>query len=151
MVAERMRTQALPRSEVRFSRRAVREATAWGDTQLRVHLERLVALEYLLVHRGSRGQSFVYELLYDGDGSAAPYRSGLIDVATMATSRGSDPENAGPSRPARGINAAASRPAEPPARPSGATPVAPPSLPPRKTHVTGTSVPPSYPSPSRGA
>ena len=30
--------------------------TGWSDTQLRVHLERLVDLEYLLVHRGGRGQ-----------------------------------------------------------------------------------------------
>jgi hypothetical protein len=37
--------------------------TRWGETQLRIHLDRLVALEYLLVHRGGRGQSFVYELL----------------------------------------------------------------------------------------
>ena len=29
---------------------------------------RLVELEYLLVHRGGRGQSFVYELLYGGEG-----------------------------------------------------------------------------------
>ena len=151
MVAERMQTEALPRSEVRFSRREVRDATAWGDTQLRVHLERLVAMEYLLVHRGSRGQSFVYELLYDGDGGAAPYLSGLIDVATMATSRGSEVENAGASRPARGINAAASRSVETPASPSVATPAAPPSIPPRQTHVLSPSVVPSYASSSRVA
>lgn len=147
MVAERVRIDAIPRSDVRFSRREVREATAWGDTQLRVHLERLVAMEYLLVHRGSRGQSFVYELVYDGDGSAVPYLSGLIDVATMATSRGSEGQNAGPSRPARGVNAAPSRPVETPPRPSAATSAASTVILPRKTHVTGTSMlAPSYPS-----
>lgn len=153
MVVERMQAGALPRSEVRFSRREVRDATAWGDTQLRVHLERLVAMEYLLVHRGSRGQSFVYELVYDGDGSAVPYLSGLIDVATMATSRGSAVENAGSSRPARGVNAAPSRPLETPPRPSAATPAASTVIPPRQTHVMGTSPSalPSYPSSSRVA
>jgi len=151
MVATRMQTEALPRSDVRFSRREVRDATAWGDTQLRVHLERLVAMEYLLVHRGSRGQSFVYELLYDGDGGAAPYLSGLIDVATMATSRGAESENAGSSRPAHGINAAASRSVETPASPSVATPAVPPSIPPHKTHVLSPSVVPSYASSSRVA
>jgi DNA primase len=139
MVATRMQVDALPRSEVRFSRREARDATAWGDTQLRVHLERLVAMEYLLVHRGQRGQSFVYELLYDGDGSAAPYLSGLIDAATMATSRGSNPKSAGPSRAAGGINAAPARMAEMPISPNEATPAADPSLPSRKTHLMGPS------------
>jgi DNA primase len=151
MVDERMRIQAIPRSEIRFSRREVREATAWGDTQLRVHLDRLVAMEYLLVHRGQRGQSFVYELLYDGDGSAAPYLSGLIDAATMATSRGSEPENAGSSRPARGGNAATSRSVENAANPSVATSLANPARTPRSTHVISAPTVPSYPSSSRVA
>jgi hypothetical protein len=73
---------------VRFTRKDLRAATGWGDTQLRVHLERLVSLEYLIVHRGQR---FDYELLYDGDGGAAPHLSGLIDVATITNSRGRDP------------------------------------------------------------
>ena len=57
--------QGLARADVRFTRREVREASGWegADTQLKVHLGRLVELEYLLVHRGGRGQSFVYELL----------------------------------------------------------------------------------------
>jgi hypothetical protein len=46
-----------------------------------VHLGRLVELEYLIVHRGARGQSFVYELVYDGKGrDGAPFVSGLIDA-----------------------------------------------------------------------
>lgn len=153
MVTARMQSEALPRSEVRFSRREVRDTTAWGDTQLRVHLERLVAMEYLLVHRGSRGQSFVYELLYDGDGGAAPYLSGLIDVATMATSRGSESENAGSSRPARGINAAASRSVETPASPSVARSVENHPASSRQTHImsANASAASSYPSSSRVA
>jgi DNA primase len=146
MVEARMQTDALPRSEVRFSRRDVREATAWGDTQLRIHLDRLVAMEYLLVHRGQRGQSFVYELLYDGDGGAAPYLSGLIDATTMATSRGSEPENAGPTRPARGVNAAASRSVENPADVSTPTPLANPVRTTRNMHVNGAAPVTSYPS-----
>jgi hypothetical protein len=61
----------LDRSDYRFSRRLVREHTHWSYEQLRVHLGRLVELEYLLVHRGGRGQSFSYELLYDGTDSTA--------------------------------------------------------------------------------
>lgn len=80
-VTERCQSLAMNRSDFRFSRRDVREATGWGNTQLKVHLHRLEELEYLLVHRGGRGQSFVYELLYDGDAEReAPHLSGLIDV-----------------------------------------------------------------------
>jgi hypothetical protein len=116
MVAERSQTQSLPRAEIRLTRREVRSLTGIGDTQLRLHLERLTALEYLLVHRGSRGQSFVYELLYDGQGKdGQPFVPGLIDVEglraalTSATSRGGEPRFAGPSRPQRGANAGRSR------------------------------------------
>jgi len=54
------------REGLRFSRREVREATAWGHTQLKVHLRRLEELEYLIVHRGGRGQGYVYELNWAG-------------------------------------------------------------------------------------
>lgn len=60
--------QGLAANELRFSRRDVREETRWSVEQLRVHLGRLVELEYLIPHRGKRGQSFEYELLYDGEG-----------------------------------------------------------------------------------
>jgi energy-coupling factor transporter ATP-binding protein EcfA2 len=62
-----MRERRQERSAVRFTRREVRAEAGMTDTALRVHLERLVTLEYLLVHRGQRGQSFVYELLYAGE------------------------------------------------------------------------------------
>jgi len=90
-----MQASADRAADYRFSRREVREVTGWGDTQLRLHLGRLEELEYLLAHRGGRGQSFVYELAFavEGDGSK-PVMAGLIDVeklegtSTMATSRG---------------------------------------------------------------
>ena len=117
LVERECRAQQMPRAAYRFSRRAVREYTGLSDTQLRVHLERLTQLEYLLVHRGVRGQSFVYELLFDGPAqSEAPHLSGLIDVAMIATttvsSRGSDPHLAGSTRGRSGPNAVGSRPAE---------------------------------------
>jgi hypothetical protein len=76
---------------------------------VRVHLERLTQLEYVLVHRGMRGQTFEYELLYDGNGSGDPHLSGLLDVTTMRTSRGETPLFAGPSRPQCAPNAAGSQ------------------------------------------
>jgi hypothetical protein len=69
------------RRDFRFSRRDVRQATGWGNTQLKLHLARLEEMEYLLVHRGDRGQSYVYELLYEGQGTdGKPFLMGLIDV-----------------------------------------------------------------------
>ena len=84
LVADRVTAQSIARTDIRFTRRELREATGWGDTQLKLHLSRLAELEYLLVHRAERGQGHVYELLYDGDGSAAPHLSGLIDPAALA-------------------------------------------------------------------
>jgi DNA primase len=116
MVRERGEQMKIARADYRFSRREVREHTRWGDTQLRVHLDRLVDLEYVLVHRGGRGQSFVYELLYDGQGKdGKPFVPGLIDVQTLRatpttkSSRGDEGEFAGSSRPQRGPVAGGSR------------------------------------------
>jgi DNA primase len=76
--------QQMKRADYRFSRRSLRETTRWGDTQLKIHLARLVELEYLIVHRGGRGQSFEYELVFDGElAGDARHASGLIDVAAL--------------------------------------------------------------------
>lgn len=83
VTAECTRT-AMTRSDYRFSRRDVREATGWGDTQLKVHLSRLEEMEYLIVHRGGRGQSFVYELAFERQAdSAKPVLPGLIDIEKL--------------------------------------------------------------------
>jgi DNA primase catalytic core len=63
--------EKIERTEYRFSRRDVRAFTRWSDSQLKRHLGRLEDLEYLIVHRGGRGQSFVYELFFEGGADAA--------------------------------------------------------------------------------
>lgn len=74
----------LSRTEYRFSRRDVREYAGWSDFQIKMHMHKLEELEYVLVHRGGRGQSFVYELLYDGQGQdGKPFLMGLIDVESL--------------------------------------------------------------------
>ena len=100
---------AMDRADVRFTRREVREATGWGATQTRIHLDRLVELEYVAVHRGGRGQGFVYELSYDGQGKdGQPFLIGLASAeslradATTPTWRGQKGDLAGGSRPADG-------------------------------------------------
>jgi DNA-binding transcriptional ArsR family regulator len=123
--------QAADRRDVRFSRRELREATGIGDTQLRLHLDRLVELEYVLARREGAGGRFVYELVYDGAGQdGRPFVPGLIDVERLrgiATTRevavvtselaGSSAEVAGRSRAERGPMAGGSRSSEIPADP----------------------------------
>lgn len=84
MVDEACRVQAMPRAAHRFSRRDVREYAGWSDFQVKMHMHKLEELEYVLVHRGGRGQSFVYELLYDGGGRDGKlFLMGLIDPDTL--------------------------------------------------------------------
>jgi DNA primase len=86
-VTHECKRRHIERSELRFSRKTIREVTRWGDTQLKVHMHRLEEMEYLLVHRGGRGQSFVYELLFDGRAAGADtYLHGLIDVVRLSRS-----------------------------------------------------------------
>jgi DNA primase catalytic core len=100
-VAAECQRRKMERSDYRFSRRDVRAHTGWGDTQLKIHLHRLEELEYLLVHRGGRGQSFVYELVFarQGDGGK-PTLPGLIEVEKLGAEplpkRGYDEKKSGP-------------------------------------------------------
>jgi hypothetical protein len=112
MVAERCAERKRERPDVLFSRRELRECIGWGDTQLRVHLERLVSLEYLITHRGSVGQTFVYELVYDGAGKdGSRFLPGLLDVERLraANLAGVNADLAGASRAESGPFAAGSR------------------------------------------
>ena len=96
MVTAECKRQKMERSDYRFSRRDVREATGWGDTQLKTHLHRIEELEYLLIHRGGRGQSMVYELVFTRpkDGGK-PVLGGLIDVEKLSKN-GYDGKKSGP-------------------------------------------------------
>jgi DNA primase catalytic core len=74
--------QGLARSQVRFTRRELRDATGHGDTQLKLHLARLEDHEYLIVHR--TGTRFHYELAFTGDVHDTHRQLiGLVDVATL--------------------------------------------------------------------
>uniref|UniRef100_A0A809DYU1 DNA primase n=1 Tax=Ralstonia solanacearum TaxID=305 RepID=A0A809DYU1_RALSL len=117
-VLERAQAQGVPRPEHRFTRKDVREATGWGDTQLKVHLARLAELEYLMVHRA--GQGYTYELLYDGDGGNVPYLSGLLDPARLYDGQRSG-NNDARSDTGRGAVGAGSAPGQ--AEPSPAMPI----------------------------
>jgi DNA primase catalytic core len=108
--------QSIEQSDYRFSRKQFRRYAGASDTQLRLHLSRLVEMEYLLVHQGGRGQSFVYELLYDDEGKdGSAFLMGLIDVkqlkntTTTQSSRGKTSENAGATRPQNGVKTGGAR------------------------------------------
>jgi hypothetical protein len=111
--------------DLRFTRREVREATGWGDTQLKLHLSRLESLEYLLVRRD--GARFVYELLWAGEGESdtetgtgKPFVMGLIDVAALkkqhydAERSGAEPDWSASGRGAVGGQSGLGRPAQSP-------------------------------------
>jgi DNA primase catalytic core len=83
MVSAECEKQNIAQADLRFSRRDVRTFTGWSDNQLKVHCMRLTELEYLLVHRGGRGQHLVYELLFNGGDHDHPQMMGLIDVEKL--------------------------------------------------------------------
>lgn len=90
---------AIPLDLVRFTRRQLREHLAaqgagWGDTQLKVHLARLVDLELVIVHRLESG-AFGYELTWkpptatgatNGYDSGQRFLAGLTDPKALAES-----------------------------------------------------------------
>ena len=76
--------QSVIREDHRFTRRAFREWIGWTDFQVRTHLDRLTDLEYVVVHRGHRGRSYLYELAYDGSGTdGSRFVVGLCDPASL--------------------------------------------------------------------
>lgn len=69
----------------RFTQREARTATGWSPPQVKRHMQRLHELEYILTHRGGRGQGFVYELIYQGEGGdGGKFLPGLITEEALA-------------------------------------------------------------------
>lgn len=84
MIRQHCKVDGLKQNDCRFTRKEIRAISGWGNTQIKIHFKRLEDLEYLLVHRGQRGQSFEYELLYDGDLQIDQARlMGLIDTEKL--------------------------------------------------------------------
>ena len=84
LVLEQAKQQQVPRHEVRFTRRQLRERCGMSTAAIRVHLERLVEMEYVRPAAGRNGMRFEYELLFDGAvDSSAPQMIGLIDVLSL--------------------------------------------------------------------
>jgi DNA primase catalytic core len=77
MVSSECQRLQIERMDYRFTRATVRQRTGWSDSQLKTHLHRLEELEYLALHRGASGQSFVYALNFEMDESGRPVLPGL--------------------------------------------------------------------------
>jgi DNA primase catalytic core len=113
-VVEACARLSMRRADFHFSRRSLREAIGWGDTQLKVHLARLMELEYLIAHRTRTG-GFDYELVYDTAGDDERLRfPGLADLDQLARDydgarSGSDDGRSGSGRPAVGPRSAGGR------------------------------------------
>jgi len=122
MVAEKCRASKMERADVLFRARQLREFTGWGNSQLHVHLSRLVDLEYVLTHRADHGQGNVYELVYDGQGKdGRRFLSGLLDTDKLRSGHDYDAKRPGvngdhpaPIRPVSGPHPGPIRPAENP-------------------------------------
>jgi len=95
-VAEQCAAKKIERDECHFRARQVREFTGWGNSQLHVHLQRLVELEYVIAHRADYGQGLVYELAYDGGGKdGRRFLPGLIDVDKLRAAHDYDAKRPG--------------------------------------------------------
>ena len=117
LVQETSTREQCPAADVHFTRRTVRDFTGWTDFQVRAHLAQLESLEYVIAHRGARGQLYVYALLYheerdrraSADRASPRFLMGLLDVETLrpydGDCEGSRVENEHRSSPARAAHA----------------------------------------------
>lgn len=73
-----------------FSRRELRERSGWSEYQVRVHMGKLEALDYVARRWGRQGKGCVYELLVDAGEPDDAWQIGLLDVEQLlARERGS--------------------------------------------------------------
>ena len=84
LVTAQCKQANLQRNHYHFSRRELRDYSHWSDTALKVHLARLVDMEYLVAHRIGRGSAFKYECLYDGEGKDGQvFLPGLLNIDAL--------------------------------------------------------------------
>ena len=102
--------RGVQRCDLHFSRRALREAISLGDSQLKLHLARLVELEYIVTHR-SKNNGFDYELVYDTANSGDTLRfPGLADIEALAHAYDAGQSGQSSAWPGSGRGVAGTRP-----------------------------------------
>jgi len=97
-VRQKSQAEELAIKDVRFTRRELREFTGWGNTQLKVHCQRLEDMEYLLTRGGGRGQLIEYRLLYDGQIDGEPVFLSSLNTQVNVKKSGANGEKSGLSR-----------------------------------------------------
>jgi hypothetical protein len=86
-IEDRSNVLGIKMTDFRFTRRMLRERVGWGQTQLRVHLARLVEMEYILAHRAGATTATSYELAWFGEGEdGSSFVVGLVEPATLTGS-----------------------------------------------------------------
>ncbi|MEM9369337.1 MAG: DNA primase, partial [Planctomycetota bacterium] len=80
LVTKECEAQQLDQKEYRFTRRFIRERLGWVQTQVKLHVDRLLEMEYVISHRGG-GRRVEYELLYDGRGR----ESAVVPITVIET------------------------------------------------------------------
>ena len=103
-VTARCLAEGLDADLVRFTRRQLREALSFGDTQLKVHLARLADYELVIVRRMESG-GFCYELAWQPGPAVL-----AADAVTVPDRPGSRGLRSGPGRPPVGGRSAPGRP-----------------------------------------
>jgi hypothetical protein len=112
-VSQECQRLKLARADFRFTRRDVRAFTCWSDTALKVHLHRLEEMEYVLVHRARRGQGYVYEMLYAGEGKdGKPFVMGLLDITALQSGEQRSGQNVAQSAPGQAVVGGQSAPSQ---------------------------------------
>jgi len=112
-VTEQADAQGVEPCDFRFTRRQAREHLNVGNTQMKIHMRRLLDLEFLVVHRGGEGRRIAYELVYQGEGQdGGRFLPGLVLDGTTPSGRGSEVEGSGSGRPKVGPMSVGGRGAE---------------------------------------
>jgi DNA primase len=83
LVRNKMKSEKLEQRISLFSRKELRDFTGWSETQTRLHLERLEAMEYVSRRSGKQGSLCKYELLTAANEPEGIWHIGLLDVAKL--------------------------------------------------------------------
>jgi len=87
-VRERMKAEQIEQDCVLFSRRDLRHMSGWSEFQVRVHLVKLEAFEYVARRWGRQGQGCAYELLTDVNEPDNVWHISLLDVEKLREQSG---------------------------------------------------------------
>ncbi|MEE8056328.1 MAG: site-specific tyrosine recombinase XerC, partial [Pseudomonadales bacterium] len=116
MVTATCQQEGIEHSAYRFTRKHIRHFSGWGNTQLKVHLDRLEDMEYLISHSGGRGKIIEYEMIYNGEGQGDKlFLMGLIDVEALKKYQ-YDVKKSGVNEPLSGSKRPQNAPKTPPKR-----------------------------------